>query len=176
MRFLFLILAYILAAMSLALATPDAWAINKCVDKAGKVTYQQDKCSEDAKQEVLKTPPSRPSTNASSKSPAPSGPAADDDREDAAILELVSVQTGYEACVGASPDLAQRHGAVYAEWRAGNKAALARLERSERYQLVLENGRKQLREPEWHMPGVREKLVKFCEFQFFPVLKKKIPN
>ena len=172
----FLILAYILAAMSLALATPDAWAINKCVDKAGKVTYQQDKCPEDAKQEVLKAPPSRPSTNASSKSPAPSGPAADDDRDDAAILELVSVQTGYEGCVGASPDFTQRHGAVYAEWRAGNAAALARLERSERYQLILENGRKQLREPEWHMPGVREKLAKFCEFQFIPVLKKKIPK
>src|SRR6185295_13879688 len=43
-------------AATLAFCAADALAITKCIDKAGKVTYQDGKCPDDSKTDALKTP------------------------------------------------------------------------------------------------------------------------
>jgi hypothetical protein len=48
--------ACVLAAMFVGLASFGAGAMNKCVDKAGKVTYQDGKCPDDAKQAAFRAP------------------------------------------------------------------------------------------------------------------------
>lgn len=166
--------ASIVTAILLALAATDAAAINKCTDKAGKITYQEGKCPDNASQHVIKPPTPRPAPDTRSRPEPVGGPGADDKREDDTIVHLVSVQTGFEGCVNASPGFAQRHAATYAAWRSDNASALARLESSERYRVILENGRRQLGDPSMHMPGVREKLAKFCEVQFIPALRNTL--
>jgi hypothetical protein len=170
--------ALTIAAAALALAATHAAAINKCVDKAGKVSYQDAKCPDDAKQDVLKAPPP-PSSNAPSE-PAAQGAskasAPGDDPEDPKMLDLVSVQVGYEGCTMASADFASAHAAQYEAWRAANAKLLARLEHSERYQQVLANGRRNLRDQHTDAPAVRDSYLKFCNAQFIPMLIRNTPR
>ncbi|MGZ5098022.1 MAG: DUF4124 domain-containing protein [Usitatibacter sp.] len=160
-------LATTLTAAALALAASEAAAINKCVDKSGKVTYQEDKCPDDAKQDVLKAPP-----GLSSASPA----APDDDREDPRMLDLVSMQLGYEGCATASSDFAQLYAADYSAWRAGNATLWARLERSARYQGVLKTGREQLRVQLLQVAAAPAQYIAFCKGRFIPVMKSNAPK
>ena len=163
------------ASLALLVFALQAEAVNKCVDKDGRVSYQEAKCPHDAKEQVLALP-SRAQTAASARRAGASaaGPVANDPREDEAILQLASVQSGYEGCVAASPDFAARHEAVYSAWRKANAAGLEKYEGSERYRQILENGRKQLRSPNWNMPGVQAKLAQFCDAQFIPALKDRL--
>ena len=168
-------LGSIAAALMLVGAASPAWAVNKCTDKAGKVTYQEDKCPRgDASQRIATPPPklaaSKPPRSAPKPQP-PKGPGAQDESEDETILKLVPVQVGYEGCVAATPDFAQRHASVYGAWRRENAAALAKLERSGRYQFLLENGRKEQRFQQEQEPDSRGKQATFCEEQFIPNLK-----
>jgi hypothetical protein len=162
------------ATLLVALACSQAWAINRCTDKAGKVTYQEEKCPGDSSQKVV-TPPQKSgpaqAPRATPKPRVPKGPGAQDKREDETILKLVPVQAGYEACVAATPDFEQRHGPVYGAWRKENAAALAKLERSARYRLLLERARQQQREQQEQEEGSRGKLATSCEEQFIPTLK-----
>lgn len=167
--------AVALAAALLALAAHDAAAINKCVDKAGKVTYQEGRCPDDAKQDVLKLQDtgSGPS-NADSAPPkagaAPSkaDPAVVDDPENPQLRGLAATQSTYEACSAASPDFAGLHAADYEAWRAANAALLAKAEPLPSYQRLLANGREQLRT----QPANLEQFARFCAVQFIPMLRK----
>ncbi len=154
----------------LMLPAPEAMAISKCIDNAGKITYLEGECPDNEKQQALKVQP-RP-TNEASTNPLSSGPAADDDRQDGAILELVSVQATYEWCAAASPDFSQQHAAIYTAWREANAGALAKFENSGRYKHLLENGRRQ--QNAQSMPGASKEIVRFCETQFIPVLQSNV--
>ena len=120
------------ASLALLVFALQAEAVNKCVDKDGRVSYQEAKGPHDAKEQVLALP-SRAQT-----------------------------------------DFAARHEAVYSAWRKANAAGLEKYEGSERYRQILENGRKQLRSPNWNMPGVQAKLAQFCDAQFIPALKDRL--
>jgi hypothetical protein len=169
--------AGVVLAAALALAATDALAINKCVDKAGKVTYQNGRCPEDAKQEVVKVaPPADPAPAAAAPGAVPrAAQAPDADPEDPRMLDLVSVLVGYEGCVRASPDFAKVRAAQYDRWRAGNAKLLARLEHSARYQEILEGARKRQRE-EPDAPGKHEQQLRFCNVQFPPMLIRTTPR
>ncbi len=166
--------ALLTAALAFA-AAPQAHAINKCVDKAGNVTYQETRCPGDAKEDQVKgvPPPGDPGAGAAGRYPA-LGPA--DDPEDAGMLNVVSVMVGYEGCTRASPEFAQVHAAQYGAWRAGNAAYLERLEHSPRYQEVLANGRRQNAAQPLDAPEFREKYARFCNVQFIPMLLRNTPR
>lgn len=160
-------LATTLAAAAIALSATDAAAINKCVDKSGKVSYQEGKCPDDAKQDVLKAPPGS----------SPAGPLApEDDPEDQRLLDLVSMQLGYEGCAAASPDFAQLYAADYKAWRARNAALLVRVDRSPRYQGVFKTGREQLRIQLMQVAAAPAQYIAFCKGRFMPVMKNSTPN
>jgi hypothetical protein len=166
--------AIALAASLLALAAHDASAINKCVDKAGKVAYQEARCPDDAKQDALKLDASPGPSNADSAPPiagaAPSKtePAAlADDPENPQLRGFASTQSTFEACSAASPEFGERHAADYAAWRAANAVLLAKAETLPSYQRLLANGREQLRA---QPPG--EQFARFCAVQFIPMMRK----
>ena len=164
----------LIAALGLGLAAGEVAAINKCVDKKGKVSYQDGKCPDDAKQDVIKVAPAATSgaPAAAAESKAPLTP--DEDKEDQRMLDAVATQSTYEGCGNVSPDFASRHAATYQAWRAANAEVLARVERSPRYQQVLENGRKQMADQVSRTPGANDKVAKFCEVQFIPMLRRTL--
>jgi hypothetical protein len=165
-------------AAALALGATDARAINKCVDKAGKVTYQDGRCPNDAKEDEVKglPPPGDPgpaSANAAGGRPGASG---DDDAEDPHMLDLVSVMVGYEGCTKAFPGFAATHAEQYDAWRTGNSKYLARLEHSVRYQEVLAKGRKENAAQPLGSPEFLETYVRFCNVRFIPMLMRNTPR
>jgi len=155
-------------AAALLLAATQAHAINKCVDKAGKVTYQEGRCPDDATQNQVQI--LAPPDNAGAAS---SGAAfGSDDPEDPEMLNVVSVLLGYEGCTKASPDFATTHAAQYETWRASNGNYLARLEHSARYQEVLAHGRRENAAQPLDSPEFREKYAHFCNVQLIPMLMR----
>ncbi len=164
-------LAFLAAA--LALIAAPAHAINKCVDKTGKVTYQDGRCPGDAKEDQLKgLPPPGDPGSASGGAAASAG----DDPEDPHMLDLVAAMVGYESCVQASPDYAKTHAAQYEAWRTGNARYLARLEHSPRYQEVLANGRKKNAVLPLDSPEFSAKHMRFCNVQVVPMLVRNTPR
>jgi Domain of unknown function (DUF4124) len=161
-----------LATALLALAAQDAAAINKCVDKAGKVTYQEGRCPDDAKQDAFKLDPS-PGPASADSVPAKAGAAPSkaealaDDPENPQLMGLASTQSTFEACSAASPEFAERHAPDLAAWRAANAALLAKAELLPSYQRLIANGREQLRK---QPPG--EQFARFCAVQFIPMMRK----
>lgn len=166
----------LLALAGLALAG-EALAINKCVDKAGKVSYQEDRCPDDAKADVIKVapapdaPPAPPV--ATGAAPAKGGA---DEPDDPRLQDLAATQAAYEGCTFSAPDFAQRNGVAYEAWRKSRSELFAKLEGSQKYQAQLEDGRKKARSQIATIPGAREKMVAFCEEQFMPSLKAKTPK
>jgi hypothetical protein len=154
--------AIALGCALLALTAQDAAAINKCVDKAGKVTYQEGRCPDDAKQDALKL------DAAPAPSSADSAPLADDPGNPL-LMGLASTQSTYEACSAASPDFAGHHAADYEAWRAGNAAALAKAEGFASYRRLLAEGREQYRK---QPPGNPEQFARYCALQFVPTLRR----
>jgi hypothetical protein len=156
-----------LAGLALLLVQPGAVAINKCVGKNGKVAYQDEKCPGGTSETLVK-----PLLN-----PAPGAAAqdlgADDSSQDGTVLPLVSTQATYEGCAAISPGFDQRFGETYAAWRSSNAAALSRFEGTARYQQLMKNGSRQMRSMQ--AAGAQAQLVSFCESQFMPNLKKKLP-
>lgn len=159
-----------ITAIFLTLAAQSAEAINKCVDGGGNVSYQETTCPEDANQQDLKLPHQASTEKAPSKT---SGPAANDSSEDATILDLVSVISTYEMCAKVSPDFTEKNASIFKAWNTQNAKNLARFEKSERYKLLLENGRRQSAQ-QMQTPGIGNQLTKFCEVQFIPVLKSTV--
>ena len=92
-------------AAALAIVATDAAAINKCIDKKGKVSYQEAACPVDVKAETLRAPgsaggESEKEAAADAKAPADDG---NPDREDPHMLTLVSTLATYDQCSAASP-------------------------------------------------------------------------
>lgn len=161
---------FIITTLFLTLTANSASAINKCVDSGGNVTYQESACPENDNQQDIKLRQQPSTVKSASKE---HGPTANDSSEDATILELVSVQTTYELCTKVSPAFAEKNAPLLKEWNAQNSAKLARFEKSERYKLLLENGRSQSAQ-HMQMPGIGTQLAKFCEVQFLPALRNNI--
>jgi hypothetical protein len=166
--------AIALGCALLALTAQDAAAINKCVDKAGKVTYQEGRCPDDAKQDALKLDAAPAPSSADSAplkagaAPAKAEPLADDPGNPL-LMGLASTQSTYEACSAASPDFAGHHAADYEAWRAGNAAALAKAEGFASYRRLLAEGREQYRK---QPPGNPEQFARYCALQFVPTLRR----
>jgi hypothetical protein len=123
------LLAPVVAAL-LALCAMPAAAINKCVGKDGKITYQDDKCPDDAKAGAMKEP-----SVASGMLPP------EEDPENASLNTLVWAISAMELCSQASPAYAQNAAKAMAEYRRENAQWFARLERSKRYQEILREAR-----------------------------------
>jgi Domain of unknown function (DUF4124) len=153
----------IAALAALALAAADAAAINKCVDRGGKVTYQDAGCPDDARQDTVKAP----------DAPVPSAVSNGAVDEETA-LGLASVQSTFEGCTAVSPEFSTMYASDYDKWRAVNEALLAKVERSPRYQQILQNGRDQRREQGVLPPGNMERFAQYCNVQFIPALRKAI--
>jgi hypothetical protein len=168
--------AFAFVGAGLALASAPALAINKCVDKAGKVTYQEGRCPDDTTENQLKGLPPPDDPGAASPRAAGTAGSKGDDPEDPHMLNLVSVLISYEGCTKASPDFAASHAAQYDAWRTGNAKYLARLEHSARYQEVLANGRKQNASQPLDSPEFREQYTRFCNVQFIPMLLRNTPR
>ena len=166
-------------AAALAWGATGAFAINKCTDKAGKVTYQDSKCPDDVKQDELKglPPPADETTAPPAKAAAkPAAAAEDDDPADPHMQDLVSVMVGYEGCTKASADFAGIHATQYATWRTANAKYLARLEHSPRYQEALADGRKELGAQPFDSPEFLKGYMQFCNVQFIPMLLRNTPR
>jgi len=151
------------ALAALALAAADAAAINKCVDRGGKVTYQDGRCPDDARQDTVKAP----------GTPVPSA-AWDAGADEETALGLASVQSTFENCAAMSPEFSTMYASDYDKWRAVNEALLAKVESSPRYQKILENGRDQRREQGLLLPGNMERFAQYCSAQFIPALRRTL--
>jgi hypothetical protein len=160
-------------AAALALAAPGARAVNKCIDRTGKVTYQDGRCPDDAKQNEIK---GLAPIGDSGATAAMAASANADDPEDPHMLDLVSVMLGYEGCTKAAPEFATTHAEQYEAWRVGNGKYLARLEHSARYQEVLAKGRKENAAQPLDSPEFHDKYLRFCNVQFIPMLIRNTPR
>jgi hypothetical protein len=133
-----------------ALAETPALAINKCVGKDGKVTYQEDKCPDDAKKGTLKALPSSPGM----LSP-------EEDKEDATLNTLVWVMSSIERCSQASPAYARNAAKGYEEYRREHAQSIARIERSPRYREMLRENRARTAEI-MRNPAQRQEAAETC--------------
>ena len=160
----------VLAATFLSLAALDAAAINKCVDKNGKVSYQEGACPEDGKSEVIRTPPPAPSPDEADAAPArKSAPKSEaGDPEDPHMQMLVSTLATYELCA-VEPSFNAKYGATFANWKSRNAALFDRLGRSPRYQTALEAAREQTKT---QASKSIDKFVAFCDTTFAPAVQK----
>jgi hypothetical protein len=168
-----------LATAALALAALDAQAINKCVDGAGKVTYQEGPCAGQAKQQAMKVPVP------AAKAPAPAAKAAPSrdtessggvlaraqDRENPALQAVASTLALYEGCQAADPALVAKHRAEYEAWRTRNREAIDELPRSRRYMVTLQSARQRV-EGELSVKDTRAEFVRRCESQLLPTLAR----
>ena len=120
------------AALSAAacLAATHALAVNKCVDKTGKVTYQEDKCPDEAKSNVLKAVPASPRM----LSP-------EEDQDSAQLNTIVWAVSSIERCSQVSPAYARNTAKALEDYRREQAQWFARLERSPRYQQMLRDNR-----------------------------------
>ena len=137
-------------AAALSLAATQAGAINKCVDKSGKVTYQEDKCPDDAKAGAMKAP----SVVSGMLSP-------EEDQENASMNTLVWAITSVELCSQASPAYARNTAKGMQEYRREHAQLFARLERSKRYQEILRDARARNAE-KLRDPDQRRQLAESC--------------
>ena len=165
---------FALAAAFLSLAALDAAAINKCVDKNGKVSYQEGDCPQDGKSEVIRTPVAPPSPDepdaAPTKKSAPKSEAGDP--EDPHMQMLVSTLATYELCA-VEPSFNTKYGPTFANWKSRNAALFERLGRSPRYQTALEASREQTKA---QASKSIDKFVVFCDTQFAPAVQKNYGN
>ena len=102
----------------------------KCVQKDGKVYYQDSKCAEDAKESTLQKlgPPGEPAppipdpaVTGAAKAVAARNRAADLD----AVMDVVS---SYEVCAQDFPAFASKYGSAYQTYRQRNQAAVSQYE------------------------------------------------
>ena len=113
-----------------ACLSAGAQTLFKCVEKDGKVRYQDSKCPEDAKESTLQKlgPPGEPAPPlpdpvaiGNAKAAAVRNRAADID----AVMDIV---TSYEGCAQAFPAFASKFGSAYQAYRTRNADAVASYE------------------------------------------------
>jgi hypothetical protein len=136
-------------AAALALCATDAAAINKCT-KDGKITYQEDKCPEDAKAGALKVAPA---------SPPPEIGSTEGRKEDAESLAWAVAHM--ERCKVLSPEYARNALKVMGDFRRQHGQAFAQFEHTKEYQEILRERRANTAEIAKD-PAMREEIVKFC--------------
>ena len=105
------------------LAAFGAGAITKCVDKAGKVSYQDGKCPDESRQDTLdiRVPPP-----ASSFVPGAGPPPKPKDAQFNAAEDTI---TAYEACAAQDIEFARRHVAEFESWKKANQRLYLRVRR-----------------------------------------------
>jgi len=173
-------------AAALAFAATSASAITKCIDKAGKVTYQDGKCPDDSKTDALKiTIPASPPPMSTGAPDAPSGssapaastpggtaePAAPPDPQ---MLEAATTQSTFDNCDVASPGFTGRNGETYIGWRTQAGAILTKYESTPEYQRAVENGRVKFRNNTVPSSVALQDFAKNCETQFLPAMKNAL--
>jgi len=168
-----------LATAALVLAALPAHAINKCIDRHGKVSYQAAPCPESSKQEkvsVMPGPAPSPAQGAAAaKAPAfgPTGLLSEgEDRADPRMDAIVSTLATYEGCEIAAPQFARENAAKYAAWRAENAQLLDRLPHSGRYIKILQIERSRVQN-QLGDPAARKAFAGSCESKLGPVLSPK---
>jgi len=174
------------SAAAFAFAATGASAITKCIDKAGKVTYQDTKCPEDSKTDALKTPiplsPPPMSTGSPDPAGAPAAPgaaagaASEPAVEDPAMAEIASTQATFDNCDQASPGFIGRNGSTYNLWRQANNAQLTKYEPTPEYQKAVESRRAKFRNNIVPSSVDLQKFAQTCETQFLPALKNGLPR
>jgi hypothetical protein len=117
-------------AAAFAFCAMPAGAINKCVGKDGRVTYQEDKCPDDAKAGALKGSPSSPPA-------APVSTGIDPFEVDS----IAGAVAHMERCSALSPAYARNAARVMEEYRREHAQFFARHERSKQYQESLRERR-----------------------------------
>lgn len=158
------------ACLLLALNAGDAWSVNKCVDADGHVSFQDQPCPEGVTSDIVD-----PRTGAVVSPPLPEfgdGPDVEDESQDEAILELVSVQATYEGCAMVSAGFAERHAPVLARWKSANATPLAQFGNSGRYRTLMERGLERMRLGA--AGNARTRLASFCEGQFIGELAQTL--
>jgi hypothetical protein len=173
-------------AAALAFAATSASAITKCIDKAGKVTYQDGKCPDDSKTDALKIPipaspppmstgspdaPSSPGAPAASNPGAAAEPAAP---ADPLMLEVATTQYTFDNCDQAAPGFTGRNGETYNLWRQANSATLTKYEPTPEYQKAVESGRAKFRNNIVPSSVALQDFAKTCETQFLPGMKNAL--
>jgi hypothetical protein len=171
-------------AATLAFCAADALAITKCIDKAGKVTYQDGKCPDDSKTDALKTPiplsPPPMSTGSASDSAASSASSGGSEsneptgKEDPAMMEAAATQFTFDNCDVASPGFTGRNGETYIGWRTQAGTLLSKYESTPEYQRAVENGRAKFRNNIVPSSVALQNFAKTCETQFLPGLKNAL--
>jgi hypothetical protein len=113
-----------------ACLSAGAQTLYKCVQKDGKVHYQDSKCTEDAKESTLQKlgppgepgpPPPDPVAIGTAKAAAVKNRAADID----AVMDIIA---SYDGCAQAFPSFASKFGSAYQAYRTRNAAAVASYE------------------------------------------------
>ncbi|QJR10764.1 hypothetical protein DSM104443_01833 [Usitatibacter rugosus] len=170
-------------AAALAFFAADALAITKCIDKAGKVTYQDGKCPDDSKTDALKTPiPLSPppmssgsaESSGSSGSSGSGGSTEPTGTEDPAMMELAGTQSTFDNCDVASPGFTGRNGETYIGWRTQAGTLLSKWEATPEYQRAVENGRAKFRNNVVPSSIALQNFAKTCETQFLPGMKNAL--
>jgi hypothetical protein len=156
-------------AAAVAIVATDASAINKCIDRNGKVTYTDTACPSDVKADVIRAPSGPASDDKAEPDAKPATDEGNPDREDPHMMTLVSTLANYEACSAASPEWNTANAAIFNNWRSRNAKLLDRLPKSPRYEEILENQRRQVRAQSSFAP---DKFVAFCTDQFAPAVAK----
>ena len=133
------------------LAPGGAWAINKCTDAAGKVSYQEQPCPASARQSAVASPRSPAAPPSAARQPgkgtaaqAGGGPAAGDASADEAILRLVATDSLVESCKHL-PDFNEQVMPLYQKWRQNRRQAYAQYENSGRYAELMARATEQAR-------------------------------
>ena len=167
--------AFLLLTLA-GLAPGGAWAINKCTDAAGKVSYQEQPCPASARQSEVAAPrtPAAPPSAArqpgkGAAAPAGGGPAAGDTSADKAILRLVSMDSMIESCQHV-PDFQKKGLPLYQKWRQNNQQAYAQYENSGRYAELMARAREQALNI---AQAAQQQLAAFCSVSAIQALRQQ---
>ena len=162
-------------AAALALAAMPAHALNKCIDRHGKVSYQSAPCPGQSREEKVTIMPG-PARAAAAPKVDPAVAAglvpASGDRPDPRMDEVVSTVATYEGCASASPAFARANDAHYQAWRDANAELLERLPRSRHYMTVLQAERVRVA-GRLGEQGTRKAFLASCETELAPAIAPK---
>lgn len=167
--------AILVSLFALTSAPVGAASLHRCTDADGRVAFQDQPCPPGSTQQTrewVRDPAA--AAAATNDDVAVNGPDANDSSQDQLILSLVSIQTGYELCTRSATDFDERHAALFEKWRLANAAAFQRVERSQRYRMILANGRRQASEQAALMTQVPTQFASFCEAQFMPQIERLV--
>lgn len=145
-------IAFLTMTLVAVLASVNAHAINKCKDASGKVSYQDEACSDSSKAQALKIPQKAPPAAATSKGGAPASTASAGDNSTPSagvkllsreVLGLAALHATLENCARVDSAGRSKYQAALSKWRSENAEALSRYENTEAYQSILQRVREE---------------------------------